>query len=48
MKRILNMNEEAWRLLKAYAALTDKNIGEAAELIIIERLSLLKEILKNV
>jgi len=48
VKRLLEMDEEAWKLLKSYAAYINKIQGEAAEVIILERLSKLKEVLENV
>jgi len=48
MKKVLDMSKDAWKLLKAYAALKGLNIGEAAEDLINEHLSKLKEVLENV
>jgi len=48
VKRILDIDEDVWNLLKSYAGGKGINISEAAELVISEYLSKLKEALKNV
>ena len=48
VKRLLDIDEDVWNLLKSYAGGKGININEAAEFIISEYLSKLKEALKNV